>query len=368
MSSLFFFGTLRHLPLLAIVLGRPLDSLDVRDDSLPGHRIDSVAEGPFPILVRDDTATAPGIVMAGLTEADRNRIDYYEAGFHYELVACTTTGGATAQVYMADAGQWTTDGPWDLDAWVQHWGAMTEYAAREIMAGFGHVPPEEVARTFPRIRARAWSKVLAQRGRHGAGTFAGRVEIVQRAQTYSDFFALEDIELRHERFDGSMSDVMRRAVFVSNDAAILLPYDPVRDRVLLVEQIRLGPIGRADPSVWQLEPIAGLIDPGEAPADAARREAMEEAHLTLDRLEPVGECYASPGAATDFFHLFVGLCDLPDDAARIGGSVDEGENIRSHLMAFDDLLALAEDRRTANTPLTLLVYWLAHHRARLAVG
>ncbi|MEL6888193.1 MAG: NUDIX domain-containing protein [Pseudomonadota bacterium] len=368
MSSLFFFGTLRDLPLLAIVLSRPLDGLDVRDDSLPGHRIDTVSEGPFPILVRDDTATAPGIVVAGLTDADRARIDYYEAGFHYELVACTTTGGATAQVYMADAGLWTTDGRWDFDAWVQHWGAMTQYAAREIMAGFGNVPSEEVARTFPRIRARAWSKVLAQKGRHGEGTFAGRVEIVKRVQTYSDFFALEDIELRHEQFDGSMSEVMRRAVFVSNDAAIVLPYDPVRDRVLLVEQIRLGPIGRADPSVWQLEPIAGLVDPGEAPADAARREAMEEAHLTVDRLEPVGECYASPGAATDFFHLFVGLCDLPDDAARIGGSVDEGENIRSHLMAFDDLLALAEDRRTANTPLTLLVYWLAHHRARLAVG
>ncbi|MEO1778103.1 MAG: NUDIX domain-containing protein [Pseudomonadota bacterium] len=368
LGSMFFFGTLRHLPLLSIVLGRPLDSLDVRDDALADYRVDAVAEGPFPMLRHDPGARAPGVVVSGLTDTDRARLDYYEAGFHYDVLPCTTVGGVDAHVYMADANTWTAAGLWALDDWVAHWGAMTEFAAQEVMAGFGSVTSDKVARRFPRIRARAWSKVLAQRGRHGQGTLAGRVEIARRVQAYSNFFALEDLTLRHEQFDGTMSEPLDRAVFVSTDAAILLPYDPVRDRVLLVEQIRMGPIARSDPMVWQLEPVAGLIDPGETPEAAACREALEEAHLTLGHLEPVGECYASPGAATDFFHLFVGLCDLPDDAAQIGGAVDEGENIRSHLMSFDDLLAMAEDRRTANAPLTLLIYWLAHHRARLAAG
>lgn len=368
MTHMFFFGTLRHAPLLSIVLGRPVDSLDLRVDQLDGYTVNAVAEGPFPMLRSDPDGTATGIIVAGLNATDRARLDYYEAGFHYELVRCTTAAGFETVVYMADAARWSPAGAWDFDQWVRQWGAMTEYAATEIMAGFDHVAPSEIARRFPRIRARAWSKVLAQRGRHGAGTLDGRVDILKRTQAYADFFALEDIALRHEQFDGTMSEPLNRAVFVSNDAAILLPYDPVRDRVLLVEQIRLGPIGRADPVVWQLEPVAGLIDPGEAPAAAARREAWEEAHLTLERLEPVGECYASPGAATDFFHMFVGLCDLPDGAARIGGAEDEGENIRSHLIDFQDLLAMAEDRRTANAPLTLLVYWLAHHRARLRMG
>lgn len=368
MSHMFFFGTLRHLPLLEIVLGRSLDGLDVQPDTLPGYSVDAVAEGPFPMLRPDVGTTAPGIVVSGLTEGDRARLDYYEAGFDYDVVPCTTASGLVTDVYRAVAGRWTAAGPWDFDGWVDRWGAMTAFAAQEIMAGFGTVPSSEVARRFPRIRARAWSKVLAQRSRHGAGTLNGRVEIKHRAFGYSKFYAMEDILLRHELFDGSMSPTLDRAVLVTSDAAILLPYDPARDRVLLVEQVRMGPIARADPVVWQLEPIAGLIDPGEMPEDAARREAMEEAQLTLGRVEPVGESYASPGGATDFLHHFVGLCDLPDDAAGIGGAEEEGENIRSHLMAFDDLLAMAEDRRTANGPLTLLTYWLAHHRTRLRTG
>ena len=87
--------------------------------------------------------------------------------------------------------------------------------------------------------------------------------------------------------------------------------------------------------------------------------------MRFDMLEPVGECYASPGAAKDFCYLFVGLCDLPDDSAGIGDTPEEGENIRADIMPYGDLMAMAEARQTANAPLTLLTYWLAHHRERL---
>ncbi|MEM7631132.1 MAG: gamma-glutamylcyclotransferase family protein, partial [Pseudomonadota bacterium] len=170
LGSMFFFGTLRHVPLLSIVLGRPLNRLDVRDDALADYRVDAVAEGPFPLLRHDPGARAPGVVVSGLTGSDRARLDYYEAGFHYDVLPCTTVGGVDTHVYMADANTWTAAGPWDLDDWVAHWGAMTEFAAQEVMAGFRTVTSDEVARRFPRIRARAWSKVLAQGGRHGQGT------------------------------------------------------------------------------------------------------------------------------------------------------------------------------------------------------
>ncbi|WP_420010463.1 NUDIX domain-containing protein [Tateyamaria sp.] len=363
---MFFYGTLRHIPLLEVVLGKTAGTLNITTATLPDHAVMAVAEGPFPMIVEAPGVAAQGILLCQLTEDDIARLTYYEGGIDYDLRAVTLASGEEAEVFFPTPGAWTEDGLWDLEAWIAAWGAPNLYAAREIMDGYGRIPVAEVTRWHDRIRARAWSAHLAQTtGRHGAGTLNGRVEILERQRTYSKFFALDDIVLRHETFDGDMTEALERAVFVSSDAAIVLPYDPARDLVLLVEQVRLGPLARNDPHLWQFEPVAGLVDPGESPQDAAHREAWEEARLRFDALEAVGQCYASPGAATDFFHLFVGLCDLPDGTAGIGGEACEGENIRSYVMPFDQLMAMAEARETANAPLTLLTYWLAHHRTRL---
>lgn len=83
---------------------------------------------------------------------------------------------------------------------------------------------------------------------------------------------------------------------------IVLTYDPVHDRVLLVEQFRAGPLARQEENPWRLEPIAGLIDRGETPEEAGLREAHEEAGLTLSRLELVARSYPSPVISTEFFH------------------------------------------------------------------
>ncbi|WP_299041752.1 NUDIX domain-containing protein [uncultured Tateyamaria sp.] len=364
MDTLFFYGTLRHVPLLDCVLGRPGD-VDVVADVLRGYAVLSSPDGLYPVLTPDADDEVHGVLVRGLGPEDIARLNYYEGGFDYDLEPVTLDSGAVSRVYVPGPSVSRVQSRWDFDAWEDRWAEMNLFAAQEVMAGYGRVSVADLAARFPRIRARAWSKVLARRGRHGQDVLNGRVDMTARTKAYSDFFTIEDMVLRHEIFGGGMSGPLRRAVFVSSDASIVLPYDPVRDRVLLVEQVRMGPIGRNDPVCWQMEPVAGLIDPGETPEEAARREGAEEAGLTFDRLEPAGECYASPGAATDFFHLFVGLCDLPDDATGIGGEEAEGENIRSHLMAFDDLLALADDRRVANTPLAMLTYWLAHHRARV---
>ena len=365
MTQLFFYGTLRHIPLLECVLGRPADLLQIRDAVLPGYGVLAACDGPFPVLEPDDTAQAHGIAVSGLSRDDMARLTYYESGFDYDLRTLTLGSGDTAQVYVPTPGQWRTQGLWDLSAWVQDWAALSINAAQEVMAGFGTVPPDVIARRFPRIRARAWARVLAQRSRHGAGVLKGHVDLLERRRAHTNFFAMDDLKLRHETFEGGTSGVLDRSVFIASDAAIVLPYDPLSDRVLLVEQIRMGPIGRHDPVMWQMEPVAGLVDPGEEPEAAAHREAFEEAALTFSGLEAVGECYASPGCTTEFYHLFVGLCDLSHVESRIGGEESEGEDIRSHVMDFDALLAMAEARRTANAPLTLLTYWLAHHRARL---
>ncbi len=364
-EMLFLYGTLRHLPLLEMVLGRQVAPQELRAARLPGAAVTWVDGQPYPMIRLGGGPGAEGIVMAGASEADRARLDFYEGGFGYALVPVTLEDGGAARVYLPGPEVGPPGAAFDLGAWAARWGALSVEAAREVMGYFGQVAPEEVARRFRGIRLRAAARLRAQTVRHGAGSLQGRVEVDQKTTPYSDFFKMDDYQLRAETFAGEMSPPMQRAVFVGMDAALVLPYDPVRDRVLVVEQFRMGPFGRGDPQPWQWEPIAGHVDPGETPEEAAHREAMEEAGLTLTRLETVAEGYPAPGAVSEFYYLYIGLADLPDDVTGVGGMAEEGENIRSHLLGFDALMEMLEDRRSANIPLALAGYWLARHRARL---
>ena len=94
---------------------------------------------------------------------------------------------------------------------------------------------------------------------------------------YRGFFSVEEHDLTYQKFNKEQSNVITRSTLVSSDAVIILPYDPVNDRILLIEQFRAGPYVKGDENPWVLEPIAGLIDEGETPESAGIREAQEEA-------------------------------------------------------------------------------------------
>ncbi|MEW9918825.1 NUDIX domain-containing protein [Marimonas sp. MJW-29] len=365
MKNLFFYGTLRHMPLLEVVLGRDAADLDFSDADLPDCAVSAVAEGPFPMISDSAGQSARGVLVRGLSSDDIARLDFYEGSFAYDLRKAILDNGEAAEVYFPQPGLWTADGPWSLADWVRDWGEMSVIAAREVMGYKGSRSRDEVAAMFPVIRARASSRVRAKSSLHGADTFEGRVQVHARERPYSQFFAVDDYRISHEKYDGSMSEVLDRAVFVAADAALVLPYDPLRDRVLLVEQIRLGPLGRGDRTLWQFEPIAGRIDPGETPEQTARREAMEEADIEIGALEKIAEIYPSPGTSSEFYYLYLGRADLSDDITGTSGLEAEHENIRSHLVSFADLMDRIGRFDVANAPLALAAYYLATHRDRL---
>ena len=70
------------------------------------------------------------------------------------------------------------------------------------------------------------------------------VEIIAREPRYKGFFSIIAYRFRHRLFNGEMSGEVVREVFERGHAAVLLPYDPSRDEVVLIEQIRIQ-IGRA---------------------------------------------------------------------------------------------------------------------------
>ena len=182
---------------------------------------------------------------------------------------------------------------------------------------------------------------------------------------YKGFFSVEEHDLSYRKFNNQQSSILTRSALISSDAVIVLPYDPVNDRILLIEQFRTGPYVKGDEIPWVLEPIAGLIDEGETPESAGIREALEEAHLEIKRLELVAQSYPSPGISTEFFHQYIGIVELLDSSNLIAGLSSENEDIRSHIFEYEQFFEMIESGKVKVGPLILLGLWLSKNRNRL---
>lgn len=374
MNSRFFYGTLRHRPLLNVVLGSASDTLDIRPAHFDGYATYWVDGKNYPMIQPEVEGRAAGLWVSDLTAEDIARLDFYEGGHEYTpqvVTVQTDQGGRQAVAYLPPVPGPKRGLPWDLGDWAERWGALNVMAARDVMSNYGHTSPEDIARRYPSILARAASRRRAEQGGPATlrrATGPGDVEIIETRQPYANFFSVEEYRLRHRRFDGAMSAPLDRAAFVSVDAATVLPYDPQRDSVLLIEQFRVGPMARGDAQCWSLEAIAGRIDAGETPEETLRREAMEEAGLEIGTLFHVHSYYPTPGAKSEFIYSYVALADLPDNANGLGGLMHEGEDIRAHVVTLDRVQALMANGEIENAPLVISVLWLLQNRERLRAG
>ncbi len=186
------------------------------------------------------------------------------------------------------------------------------------------------------------------------------VEIVERLNCFKGFYQLDRVRLRHELFAGGMGQEISRELFVRHDAVCVLPYDALRDEVVLIEQFRVGAMGKvANP--WMIELVAGLIDKEEVPEEVAHREAQEEAGLKLQTLWPMTRYFPSPGGSDEYVHLYLGRCDSAG-AGGLHGLEEEGEDIRVKVWAFEDALQAVRDGLIANAATIIALQWLALNR------
>lgn len=394
--DIFLYGTLLNAELRAVLLGTagrvPASEAAVPEGRVPagaavpdgpapaseaavleGHAVERAADRPLPMLVPAAGGQARGLLLRGLDAPARARLDTYEVAFGYlprPVTVATGCGPAQAAAYFPPEGQEGAGRPWALSEWEADELGPALLAAEELLA---HDPPldaPQIARQWMMIERRAHARHRARTAprppaalRHdpGPGDWQARLA----APLQGTFFKLSAFEAEHRTFAGGRSGPLAREVFLGIDAALVLPYDAMRDRLLLVEQFRMGPMQRHDRNPWTLEPIAGMIDARETPEECALRESVEEAGLVPDRLERMFACYASPGSATDYFHCYLGHCALEDDSAYSGGLASESEDLRLHVVDYDRAMGLLDSGEIDAGPLVGMLLWLARHRDRL---
>ena len=192
---------------------------------------------------------------------------------------------------------------------------------------------------------------------------ADDVEIIDKAQRYKGFFEIVSYRFRHRLFAGGWSAELRREVFERGHAVGVLPYDPVADAVVLIEQFRIGALVAGMPA-WQTEVVAGIIEEGERIEDVARRESAEEAGAAVGELIPICRYLVSPGGASESVQLYCGRVDSRG-LGGIHGLADEHEDIRVDVQSVDDALAALEAGKIGNAVTIIALQWLALNRDKV---
>jgi ADP-ribose pyrophosphatase len=180
---------------------------------------------------------------------------------------------------------------------------------------------------------------------------------------YQGFAKLNQYEVRHKRYDGTWTPPLKRELFESGDAVVVLPYDPETDEVVLIEQFRISAHARGI-SPWVVECIAGRVNEGEQPEQVALREAKEEANCTLNNLVKIGEMFSSPGIFAEYATYFCAQVDSRT-ISGIHGLDSEQEDIRPRVMAFEDAMQALYGGEIIVAPAIVCLQWLALNRERL---
>lgn len=189
--------------------------------------------------------------------------------------------------------------------------------------------------------------------------------LIEEKTAYQGFFALRKLTLKHKLFKGGWTQPIQRELFVRGQAVGVLAYDPWQDKVVMVEQFRIGALN--DPkSPWLLEVIAGMIEENEPPEAVAHRETKEESGLTLLHLEHLYTYYSSPGGSDEQIILYLGIVDSNQiNNGDIGGLATEHEDLRVTLLHRADAVQETINGKAANTLSIIALQWLTLNHQRL---
>ncbi len=187
--------------------------------------------------------------------------------------------------------------------------------------------------------------------------------IVDKKALYSGFFKLTRFDFKHDLFAGGVSKTLTRELLDRGQAAAVLPYDPLRDEVVLIEQFRIG--AADDPSgPWLIEIIAGLREPDESAEELIYREAKEEAGCEVSSLIPVHRYYSSPGSSNELIQLYFARTETAS-LGGVYGLEHEGEDIRVHIISSDTAFEWLDQGKIDSALPIIALQWFRLNREKI---
>lgn len=171
---------------------------------------------------------------------------------------------------------------------------------------------------------------------------------------FQGFFGVDDATLRYEKPDGTMSDVTSRLCVERGDAAGVVVFNTDSQKLILVRQFRYPCLRHGDG--WPIEIVAGAIDPGETPEQAARREVEEEIGYRVKSLTKIGPFYGSPGGLSEVVHLFYAEV-ASHEVVHQGGGL-EGEDVELVRVTRDEAFAMMDRGEIRDAKALIGLSWL----------
>lgn len=189
------------------------------------------------------------------------------------------------------------------------------------------------------------------------------IEVEKKVTLYKQFFEVDEYFFRYPHYNGEMSPVISREVMERGNAAGVLLYDPNKDRLVFVEQLRIGAFVAGE-HPWILECVAGIVDPGETPRQVVVREAKEEAGADVSEIEPITEYFSSPGGLSEKIFLYCGRVDS-DCVADFAGLASEDEDIRVLVLSVEETDKYLKEGKFNNALTIIAVQWFMMNREKL---
>ncbi len=191
-------------------------------------------------------------------------------------------------------------------------------------------------------------------------------KVLAKDTEYAGFFSLNCYQVQHTLFAGGWSAVLTRELFQRGNCVAVLLYDPDTDKVVIIEQFRMGPMGQKDvhERAWLLEIVAGAIEEGETAEEVAYRESKEEAGCVVQEMQLINEFYTSPGGTSERISLFYGRINAAE-VGGIHGLDEEHEDILVSTVSFAEAYKMIEDGRIESAIPIIAIQWLALNKDKL---